>query len=93
MTTLKQARAIAKKHVAKRWLPEYGTLYVDKQAYEDEAAYFLIVGARELLVDEDNDYLMLDDRAITVEKITGEVVELDALGDAARLDAMTPTKK
>jgi hypothetical protein len=91
MTTLKQARAIAKKHVAKTWLPSDGTLYVDKQAYQDEYAYFIIVGARELLVDGNMDYLMLDDRAVTVEKLTGDVVELDALGDAARLDAMTPT--
>ena len=91
MTTFKQAMQIAKEHAAETWLPSDGTLYVDPEGYEDGTAYLVIIGARECLVDGDDNYLMLDDRALIVDKDTGELTELDALKDEQRLDAMTAT--
>ncbi|MEX1078497.1 MAG: hypothetical protein WED09_05260 [Homoserinimonas sp.] len=90
MVTLEQARAIVEAHEADEWRLEDGTLYVAPEGYEDADSWLVVVGARELLVDDDAAYLMLDDRALTVDKITGKVIELNSLRDAARLGAMTP---
>ena len=91
MVTLEQARRIARSHAAESWRPSHGTLHVDAEGFEDDYAYLVIVGARELLVDGDYDYLMLGGGVITVEKETGEVFVLDSLLDGGRIDAMTPT--
>jgi len=93
MVTFERARVIVEAYEAATWRADRdGTLYVAPGGYEDAEGYLVIVGARELLVDGDQDYLTLDDRAVTVEKATGEVFELDALRDAPRLLAMTPTR-
>lgn len=90
--TYKQARAIAKAHVADYWLPEDGTLYADKAGLQDADAYLVPVGARELLRDGDEAYLMLGGGVVTVEKATGQVFMLDSLLDLERIDAMIPAE-
>lgn len=90
--SFKKARKLARAHVAKAWQPHMGTLYVEKRGYEDSLAWLVVVGARELLVDDNEAFLPLDDRVITVDKLTGEVVELNAIHDAQRLAGMRPTE-
>ena len=91
-TTFKQARKIAREYRAKTWQPHEGTLYVAKEGYEDELGWLVVVGARELLVDDDERFMPNDDRVIVVDKATGEVTELNMIFDTQRLEAMRPTK-
>lgn len=88
MTTLGQAQRRARTELRAGWT--LGTFYVAPWAYEDEHDYLVIVGAREHLVDDDDDYVDTDGLVTLVDKATGKLVQRQYLDDAERYDAMTP---
>lgn len=90
--TYEDARAAAVAYLAPDWPPDGGTLYADKIGLEDSLAFLVPIGAREFLVDGDQSFVVLGVDVVTVDKITGAIVTLDILTDAARIDAMTPTR-
>lgn len=70
-----------------RWtLP--GTFTVLPTGYEDEAAWLVVVGAREWLVDGQADLMEWDAPAILVDKITGRIDRLTVIEHLPRLSAM-----
>lgn len=88
MTTFEEAREI----VARRYGPGWpvGTFYVEPEGYEDAAAWWVVCGAREDLVEGRRGFGLWDQPAVLVSKGTGEVEELHQMHDRKRLDQMTP---
>jgi hypothetical protein len=91
-TTFEQAREIVRSAYEPHWKPEMGELVTLPIGYEDEIHWWVVVGAREALVDGDNDFQMFDLPVSLVKKETGELELVPFLdGDLDKLDAMTPT--
>lgn len=90
--TFAQARQRVQTRVAARWTAELGTLVVLPTGYENATHWRVVVGAREALVDGNDDFRLMDQPAMLVSKQTGEIQELPVIPNFDRLDAMTPTE-
>lgn len=76
---------------ARRWWPQdAGTLVVLPDGYEDDQAWHVVVGAREWLVDQDPDYVLLDAPAWLVSKSTGRLELATVVEVLDRLERMRP---
>lgn len=90
--TFEQARAIVTAAYGSPWEGP-GTFHVADWGWESATEFLMVVGPRESIVDDDDDYLMLPGLTVFVSKETGEVIERNPLPNretAAVLDAMTP---
>lgn len=92
MISFTEARRRVQIHVAARWRKDMGTLMTSEHGYQDPTHWWVIVGAREALVDGNEAYRVLDMPALLVDKQTGEIEELPMLTSFDRLDPMTPTE-
>ena len=92
MQTFDQARETALASERRSWRPGDGMLYAEPAGLEDARGWLVIVGAREWLVDGNSDYARLDDRVVTIDKLTGRVEVINAIDDADRIAVMTPTR-
>lgn len=69
----------------------FGTLFVAPYGDEDATHYVIPYGAREWLVDGDEDFpVAMDQPAAFVSKTTGAVSFLSVIANLERLGAMTP---
>jgi len=91
-TTFEQARELALKANAPAWrdLGNKGAYMVADYGYEDADAWLIVDGAAELLVDHDYSFDVLDQPYTIVMKATGELLHVQYLEAADRIDAMTP---
>jgi hypothetical protein len=94
MTTFEEAREIVRRQVEPMWGPLSGTFYVAEWGAENDQYFEVYVGAREFLVDDDEDYLQYDGVLHLVEKATGKYVEASFIELFHRqdgvLDSFTP---
>lgn len=96
--TFEEARQIVDDAERAEWARTYepgdGTFMVAEWGFENATHYNVIVGFREFLVDDDDDYMQVGVATRLVNKETGvltyEAPYLVALPIAAVLDAMTP---
>lgn len=90
MVTFDEARTLIRAEVQRDWPPEYGELMVADYGYHDEQAWFVVWGAREALVDNNFDFVIMDAPVFFVDKVTGEITEEPMIEVLDRLDAMEP---
>lgn len=82
------ARALVRKELAPGWT--LGTLYVAPWGYEDNFQYQLIAGARENLVDDNEDFLDTSGLVYLVDKDDGTIESVFYQENSEELDAMRP---
>jgi hypothetical protein len=90
MVTFEQAREVVELALRPEWTADDGTLVTMPYGWEDATTWQVVAGAREALVDGDDDYERLDQPAYLVDKATGRLelaVKIEVLD---RLDEMTP---
>jgi hypothetical protein len=90
MLTFAEARALVAAELAPGWPSRLGTFHVRPTGYEDDRAWLVVVGAREWLVDGDEDFVVFDAPAILVDKRTGRIERLVVIEHLDRLGAMQP---
>ena len=88
--TFAEARRIVEAEVRKDWRPQYGTLITTPEGFENETHWQVRVGAREWLVDRNEQFVWMDAPAYLVEKTTGKVEAIGILPNIKMLTAMTP---
>lgn len=88
--TYDEAREAVTREIAPLWGDTRGTLYVAPSGFEDRLGYFVPWGAREWMVDGDENFILLNNAATFVDKVTGfvEITTLSTVLD--RVDAMSP---
>lgn len=74
--TFDLARQLVARQVGPTFPRRLGTFHVAADGYENETHFRLICGAREYLVDGDEDFMIFDPPVILVEKSTGHVLSL-----------------
>jgi len=72
--TFEKAREIVTAERLKTWESEAGTLYVADYGWENEEYFRLVVGSRELLVENNEDYREDSSGIHLVEKKTGDYI-------------------
>lgn len=89
--SFEQARELALKANAPAWrdLGNKGDYMVAAWGYEDADAWLVVDGARQLLIDHDYDYSVLDQPLTLIMKATGELFRVQYLEAEDRIDAMT----
>jgi len=94
-TTFEQARKIAYDANAPVWrdLGNRGEYMVADYGYENDAAWLIVDGARELLEGGDYSYDVMDQPLTIVLKSTGDVGQVYYLEEQDMIDAMTPVGK
>lgn len=75
MINFEDARQIVKLHVEPMWSSLSGTFYVADWGAENDQYFEVYVGAREFLVDNDENYMQYDGAIHLVEKMTGRYLE------------------
>ncbi len=90
MISFEDARAIVSAKLLPTWNPLEGTFYVADWGWENDEFFSLAVGAREFLVDGDEDFRVVDDLIYLVEKKTGRYIETVAYENLDLLDSLTP---
>lgn len=90
MITFAEARAIVESVEGIDWSPERGTFHVADYGWENQTYWSLAVGAREWLVDNDQDFATDDDRLFFVNKETGELTTPSAVDFLDLLVEFTP---
>jgi hypothetical protein len=90
MIQFTEARAIVEAIEGLNWEGERGTFYVAEYGWENDTFWSLAVGAREWLVDDDQDFATDDDRLFFVNKETGELTTPSAVDFLDQLVDFTP---
>jgi hypothetical protein len=90
MISFDDARAIVASKLLPDWNPIQGEFYVAEYGWENDEFYSLAVGAREYLVDGDQDFSQIDDTVYLVEKKTGRYVETVGYENLDFLASLTP---
>lgn len=92
MITFEQARAKVRALNEPTWEDQNmpGTYMVAEYGWEDADAFLVVDGAKECLVDGDDEYLVMDAPVMFVDKATGTVLEANALEVMDRFLDMTP---
>ena len=90
-TTFEQAREIALKANGPAWrdLGNRGHYMVAPWGYEDADAWLIVDGARELLLDHDYSFAVMDPPLTLVLKATGSIMQVQYLEAEEMIDAMT----
>lgn len=88
--TFEEARRIVFGALRPEWKRSQGTLVTLPAGYEDDTHWHVIAGARQWLVDRDDNFSIMDAPVLLVNKKTGTVERLSVLEDADRLRRMTP---
>jgi hypothetical protein len=91
MITFDEARRRVQIYLSSRWSDQLGALTTLPHGFEDATRWRVIAGAREALVDGDDDYQLMDAPALLVDKRTGAITELSVLDHLDQLDRMRPT--
>lgn len=92
MLTFDEAREALRAYLEEHPPAMSGTLYIAPEGLEDDAAYLPTWGAREALVEWRDAYIGFDNRALFVDKQTGEItVELRNAAHK-RIMKMTPVR-
>ena len=89
MISYKEAAQIVTKELGPKW--EFGTFYVESKGYETDEVFMVPYGAKEFLVDDDDDFIVTNSPVALVNKETGElnlVVYLDNEDLILSLDEM-----
>lgn len=73
--TFEEAREIVRRQIEPLWSPDCGTFYVAEWGSENDQYFQVDVGAREFLVNNDEDYMQYDGAIYLVEKATGKYIE------------------
>ena len=73
LLTLDEARALTERAARADWRPDLGTLHVAEGAYIYGSEWRMIVGAREAIVDGDQDFAIMDAPVFMVDRSTGHV--------------------
>ena len=94
-TTFEQARDLALKANAAPWrdLGNKGAYMVAAYGFEDDDAWLIVDGAREMLEGGDYGFDVPDQPLTIVLKATGELLRVQYLEAEDRIDAMTPVGK
>ena len=89
--SFEQAREIALKANAPIWrdLGNKGDYMVAPWGYENDDAWLIVDGARQLLIDHDYDYEVMDQPMTMILKSTGELFRVQYLEASDEIDAMT----
>ena len=87
--TFDDARAIAASLLGATW-DRPGTFHVAEWGRGDDAAWLVIVGAREAIVGGDYTYTVADDAAYLVDRTTGRLTREHAIRIADRIENMRP---
>jgi hypothetical protein len=90
MITFEEARAVVTAALLPEWNADLGTFYVADYGWESDQFYSMAVGAREYLVDKNQDFLQVNDLLYLVEKKTARYVEAVAYENLELLDSLTP---
>lgn len=94
LVTFEEAREIVRREIEPLWGPLNGTFYIAEWGAENDQYFEVNVGARELLVDNDEDYMQYDGAIHLVEKATGKYIEASFIELFDRqpgfLDSFTP---
>jgi hypothetical protein len=92
MITFEQARAAVAAVNEPAWEDDHmpGTYMVAGYGWEDAGAFLVIDGAKEFLVDGNDEYEVMDAPAVFVDKATGTVMEAVFLEVQDRIMAMAP---
>lgn len=86
--TFDDARRIAEDTLRPTWPADHGTFTVSPYGWEDATHWRVEAGAREYLVNGDDDFCPLDGPAYLVDKATGALTQLPILADGDRIRAM-----
>lgn len=89
MISYREATEIVTKELEPKW--EFGTFYVEPKGYENDEVFMVPYGAKEFLVDDDDEFMVTDSPVALVNKETGElnlVVYLDNEDLILSLDEM-----
>jgi hypothetical protein len=90
MIQFAEARAIVKQAEGRNWDEQRGTFHVADYGWENETFWSLAVGAREWLVDNDQNFANDDDLLYFVNKETGELTTPSAVDFLDQLVDFTP---
>jgi len=90
MVTFEQARAIIEASLRPHWPTGYGTLTTLPTGRQDATHWRVTAGAREYLIDGDDDYDLFDAPAYLVSKEDGSITRLVVIANLDRLDSMRP---
>lgn len=90
MITFAEARATVESVIGIDWTPEQGTFHVAEYGWENSEFWSLSAGAREYLVDNDQEFRTVDDRLFFVNKKTGELTTPSAVDFLDQLVEFTP---
>ena len=88
--TYADAMAIVDANYRPLWGGSFGTFYVSPEGEEDDEAFLVPWGAREYLVDDDLNYLLINNTVTLVMKATGEIEQHNTPLIFDRLNAMRP---
>jgi hypothetical protein len=88
--TYEEAVEVVRREIAPLWGDTQGTFFVSPNGFEDETSFYVPWGAREWLVDNDPQFLLLNNAATFVDKITGFVELTTASVEMSRIEAMSP---
>ena len=87
MITYNDAIVILTNNLAPSW--DVGTFYVDPNGYEDAESFLLPYGPKEWLVDDNEEFLLMDLDVAIVNKTTGALEFINYLSNADYIEAFT----
>lgn len=90
MLTFDEAREVVKKAEGRLWGDRAGHFYVSDEGFQDKTHFWVVCGAEEWLVDEDQGFNEADADIALVDKQTGKLTISTYLNEPDRFDAMTP---
>jgi hypothetical protein len=90
MITFEEARLIVERSLHGSWSPQLGTLITLPVGSQNATHWRVVAGAREYLVEHDDDFNLMDAPAMLVSKRTGEVSRLVVISNLDLLGSMTP---
>ena len=88
--TFSDARAAVQRLRKADWAGTAGELFVSPEGLEDAADFCVSWGAREFLVDDDSDFMLLNNVVTFVSKATGEPRDEPVTAHLEKLGRMTP---
>lgn len=88
MISYKEATEIVTKELQPKW--EFGTFYVEPKGYENDEIFMVPYGAKEFLVDDDDEFMVTDYPVAFVNKETGELDLVDYLSNRDLIVSLNP---
>jgi len=87
--TYEEAKAKVLAHIVARWGTTPGTPHVGDDGWEDDAGFLVPYGAREFLVDGDDDFSLFNDVSLIVNRYTTLVEVHNTSQILERINSMT----